>query len=58
MPELFGHQHHVPGGGEDRLIALLLPEVDIKRPVGRFAPDDSGYHLAVLGFHGAPRVHS
>jgi hypothetical protein len=52
MPEFLGHQHHLPGGCEDRLIALLLPEVDIKRPVGRFATDDSGHHLVVLGFHG------
>jgi len=43
MLELFSHQNHIPSRPEDGLVALFLPEVDIKLPVGEFAPNDTRF---------------
>jgi hypothetical protein len=52
--DLFGGTNHFPDGGKNCFITLLLPEIDIKLPVGGFASDDAGreFTCLVLGLIG------
>lgn len=48
MLDLFGNANHFPDSGKNCFIALLLPEIDIKLPVGGLASDDPGLPRLVL----------
>jgi hypothetical protein len=43
MLDFLGRLHHFPGRAEDRFVALRLPELDVKGPVGETAFDKPGF---------------
>jgi hypothetical protein len=48
MLELLHRADHLPGCGKDGLIALLLPEINIKLAVRRLPADDSSPEFSLL----------